>query len=91
MEIVEFSSHLTENIRNQIFKNRAFIAVKISLQDVVLCAILQHTDKKAAVPHIHLEYIFLSVPIQRQFRNAQIIAADNDTGILNPLKAPGIF
>ena len=91
MEIVEFSSHLAENISNQVFKDRPFIAMEVSSQDVILCAVLQHADKKAAVAHIHLEYILQGIPIQRQFSNAQIVAADNDTGIFDPLQTSGIF
>ena len=33
------------------------------LQNVILCAILQHTDEQPAIPHIDLEYIFLSISV----------------------------
>ena len=45
VEIVELSSHFGENIRNQIFKDSALVAVEIALKNVLLVAVLQHTDK----------------------------------------------
>ena len=91
VEIIELPSHLCENISNQVFKDSAFVAVEISLQDVILCAVLQHTHKQPHIAHIHLEGVLLGVAIQRQLGNGEIIAAGDDPRILNPLQASGIF
>ena len=45
VEIVELSPHFGENIRNQVLKDSALVAVEIALKNVVLGAVLQHTDK----------------------------------------------
>ena len=57
VEIVEFSPHFSENVSNQVFKNCSLIAVEISPQDVILCAIFQHTDKKSGRLPSYLEAV----------------------------------
>ena len=61
VEIVELSPHFGENIRNQVFKDSTLVAVEIALKNVVLGAVLQHTDKQPHIPHIHLECVLLGI------------------------------
>ena len=66
VEIVELSSHFGENIRDQILKDSSFVAIEIALKNVILGAVLQHTDKQPHIPHIHLECVLLGIAIQRK-------------------------
>ena len=57
MKIIKLSSHFCKNISNQIFEESSLISVKISLQDIILCSILQHTDKKSGRLPSYLEAV----------------------------------
>ena len=91
MEIVELAPHLGEDIGDQVFKDSAFVAIEVALQDVKLRSVLQHADEQAGVAHIDLKGILFRVPIQRQLGNGQIVAPCDDASILDPLQASGIF
>ena len=91
VEIIELPSHLCKNIGNQVFKDGTFVAEKITLQNVILRAVFQHTDEQTHIAHIYLESVLFGVAVQRQFGNGEVIAAGDDPRILNPLQASGIF
>ena len=59
VEVIELSSHLGKNIRDQVFEDSSFVAVKIALQNVILGAVFQHTDKQPHITHIYLKGVLL--------------------------------
>ena len=69
----------------------SFVAEKITLQNVILRAVFQHTDEQTHIAHIYLESVLFGVAVQRQFGNGEVIAAGDDPCILDPLQASGIF
>ena len=91
MEVIELPSHLCKNICNQILKDSTFIAEKIALQNIILRAVLQHTDEQPHIAHIYLEGVLFGVAVQRKLGNGEVIAAGDDPRILDPLQASGIF
>lgn len=91
VEIVELAPHLGEDIGDQVFKDSAFVAIEVALQDVKLRSVLQHADEQAGVAHIDLKGILFRIPIQRQLGNGQIVAPCDDASILDPLQASSIF
>lgn len=90
MEVIKLSAHFCKDVCNQIFKDCSLVSIEIAPQDVILCAIFQHTDKQTAVTHIDFEAIFFCIAVQGQLCNGEIAAAGNNTRILNPLQATGI-
>ena len=62
VEVIELPSHLCKNICNQILKDSTFIAEKIALQNIILRAVLQHTDEQPHIAHIYLEVSSSALP-----------------------------
>ena len=91
MKVIELPAHLCQDVGSEVFKNGPFVAEQIALQHIKLRAVFQHGDQQATVYHIDLKYILNSVPVQRQFRQRQIVAAANNACVLNPLQAAGKF
>lgn len=59
--------HLCKNIGNQVFKDGTFVAEKITLQNIILRAVFQHTDEQTHIAHIYLESVLFGVAVQRRF------------------------
>ena len=68
MIVVELPAHLGQDVRREVLKDRAFVAIQIALQYIELGAVLQHGDQQAAVNHIHLENVLDGVAVQGEFR-----------------------
>ena len=56
LEIVEFSTHLAQHVRDKILKNGTLVSMQIALQDVPRRPIVEHGDEQPDVGHIDLEH-----------------------------------
>ena len=55
MKVIYLAAHLGKNIGNQIFKDSTLVSVKISLKNIVLGTIFQHTDSSITMLSISRE------------------------------------
>ena len=91
MIIVQLTSHFTKDVCCKVFKDSTLVPEQIPFKYAPLRTILKHGNQKSYICHVHFEFGFYLIPIQRQFRYIRIVTSTDYASILDPLEASFII